>query len=221
MTNAAIIFDCDGVLVDSEIIYNTVERELLSEIGLHYSTREYQQRFLGLVESDFLDQLSRDYQQLHQGAFPPDFIHRVKQECIKRFQTELVAIEGSRVLLEQVQLPVGIASSSSLDILDKKLRMTNLYDYFTPHIYSGEQVKNGKPSADIFLFSAQKMGLQPAQCLVIEDSVNGVLAGIAAGMDVWGFTGGSHSTDHLRTQLLDAGASRVFASYSALQSTLL
>ena len=220
MNPQAIIFDCDGVLIDSEIIYNSVERDYLSTIGLNYNDSVYQQRFLGLAGSDYLRELKSDYQKLNQGEFPADFINSVRQECLKRFQSQLNAIEGVHALLDYVDCPIAVASSSSLDMLYKKLKITNLQHYFDPHIYSGEDVPLGKPSADIFLYSAEKLFRKPEQCLVIEDSVNGVYAGVAAGMEVWGFTGGSHCTGLLESQLKQAGAIRVFSNYTDLQALI-
>ena len=216
MTIQAIIFDCDGVLVDSEIIYNSVEREYLSSIGLNYETSQYQDRFLGLTQEDYLFQLNLDYQNLNKGVFPVDFAETVKKECLERFNKNLISYEGLKPLLESYSGEVAVASSNSVELIHQKLHITGLFDYFDPHIYSGEEMKRGKPSPDLFLHSALKIRKNPDQCIVIEDSVNGVLAGIAAGMEVWGFIGGSHVNEDLISQLKRAGASKTFSEYSDL-----
>ena len=208
MTSQAIIFDCDGVLVDSEIIYNSVEREYLARIGLNYGMTQYQERFLGLTQEDYLYQLAFDYQTLNKGVFPPDFAESVKKECLEKFKTHLVSFDGIKPLLKSYDGEVAVASSSSIELIHQKLHLTELFEYFDPHIYSGEDMEHGKPSPDLFLHSATKIRKKPNQCIVIEDSVNGVLAGVAAGMEVWGFTGGSHMNDDLIDHLKQAGASK-------------
>jgi len=219
-TDRCIIFDCDGVLIDSEVIYNSVERKHLSRIGLTYEHADYQYRFTGLTEADFLAELKRDYQCLGKGAFPSDFARQVKTECRKRFKTELVAIDGIYTVLEQFDRPAAVASSSPVDDLHEKLRITKLFEYFAPHIYSGDQVESGKPSPDLFLFAANRLGQEPENCIVVEDSINGVRAGLAAGMTVWGFTGGSHTDAELPDRLRQAGAHAVFSSCTELRSII-
>ncbi len=216
MKTKAIIFDCDGVLVDSEIIYSSVERQYLADIGLHYETTEYQQRFLGLTYEDYLLQLQTDYQELNKGEFPQDFILAVKQECLKKFKTELVSFSGIKQMLKSFCGEIAVASSSSIELLYEKLKLTELFEYFDPHIYSGEEVEHGKPAPDLFLYTASKLDKSPYECLVIEDSVNGVKAAVAASMEVWGFVGGSHATENLHEQLIQAGANRIFSNYTDL-----
>ncbi len=212
----AIIFDCDGVLVDSEIIYSSVEREYLANIGLHYETTEYQERFLGLNYEDFLSQLKTDYRTISKGGFPEDFAKSVKQECLEKFTTELISFNGVKQFLKSYQGDIAVASSSSIELLHKKLQITELLEYFDPYIYSGEQVARGKPAPDLFLYTASKLNKKPQECTVIEDSVNGVKATVAAGMEVWGFVGGSHTTNNLHEQLKKTGANKIFSKYTDL-----
>lgn len=220
MTFSAILFDCDGVLVDSETIYVEVEREHLSRIGLTYPLKEYQNRFNGLTSTDFFRALERDYRALGRGPFPDDFATNLDAETKRRMDLELEAIAGAARMLEVLDGPKAVASSSRLNRLHAKLRQTGLFRYFDPHIYSGEQVENGKPAPDLFLHAATALAVEPAGCLVIEDSVNGVLAGCAAGMTVWGFVGGGHANEDLERRLLDAGAAEVLASHQDLASRI-
>jgi len=220
MAFEAILFDCDGVLVDSEKIYVDVEREHLARIGLNYALDDYMDRFQGLGSTDFWAALDRDYQALGKGPLPDSFGPDLDAATLERIDRELSEISGIKQLLDTHRGPRAVASSSRLERLVHKLRHTGLFGYFDPHIYSGEQVANGKPAPDLFLFAAGKLEVQPAATLVIEDSANGVKAGLAAGMTVWGFVGGGHSHDGHAEQLHAAGAHRVVDSHGNLAELL-
>jgi HAD superfamily hydrolase (TIGR01509 family) len=216
MTVSCIIFDCDGVLINSEVIHISVERKHLAHIGLEYSDAEYQSRFVGLTNPDFYRELERDYASLSKGRLPSDIEASIRSESWARFETELVAIEGIHDLFDHLKGPTAVASSSSLRSLHQKLKMTDLFERFDPHIYSGEQVNKGKPAPDLFLLAADNLGMSPKDCIVVEDSINGVRAGLAAGMEVWGFTGGGHGDDGLHARLQHAGAHKVLSTFSEL-----
>jgi len=220
MAFEAILFDCDGVLVDSEKIYVEVEREHLARIGLHYELNDYMDRFQGLGGTDFWASIERDYKALGKGALPQTFGPDLDAATLARIGTELSEIAGIKELLEAHEGPRAVASSSRLQRLVHKLQHTGLYDYFAPHIYSGEQVENGKPAPDLFLYAAGRLGVEPATTLVIEDSSNGVKAGLAAGMTVWGFVGGGHSHNRHAAQLTAAGAHRIVGSHDDLAGLL-
>jgi HAD superfamily hydrolase (TIGR01509 family) len=214
MTGSSIIFDCDGVLVNSEVIHIAVERKHLAQIGLEYSDAEYQTRFVGLTVPDFYRELDRDYGAKNKGHLPTGLEASIHEESWRRFATELVAVDGIQDLLDQFSGPVAVASSSSLKSLHQKLEMTSLLAHFDPHIYSGEQVDKGKPAPDLFLMAAARLGQSPGDCIVLEDSVNGVRSGIAAGMEVWGFTGGGHGDEGLPDRLQQAGAHQIFSTFA-------
>ena len=218
---SAVIFDCDGVMVDSERIYVEVEMRRLGEIGLHYSLHDYQQSYNGLRPQDFIAKIAAAYEQLGKGPLPETFGPDLANEAYARLETDLEAIDGIHALLDCLaERPKAVASSSSAPRLFRKLELTNLSSYFGEHVYSGDFVENGKPAPDLFLYSAERLAVEPVGCLVIEDSVNGVLAGIAAGMEVWGFTGGGHADEALGHRLQAAGASRVFDSHHAMAAAL-
>lgn len=216
MTDTAIIFDCDGVLVDSERIAIAEEREHLARIGLTYDRQEYLSRFVGLTNEDFHDALQGDHQALHGRPLPPDFFGNLKAACWGRYERELTSFEGLTALLARIAAPIAVASSSSRELLHRKLEITELHGHFAPHIYSGDEVEKGKPAPDLFLLAAECIGREPSTCLVIEDSVNGVRAGVAAGMEVWGFTGGGHADEGLAGRLTAAGARQVFSTYAQM-----
>jgi HAD superfamily hydrolase (TIGR01509 family) len=216
--SSPVIFDCDGVLVDSEAIYLAVDRECLEDIGLIYEDVEYRNRFIGLPDVAFYKELERDYRDRGLGQFPAGYSEIMKAKASERLERELLPMVGVGPFLTDLTGKIAVASSSEIAALDFKLLKTNLKRFFGPHIYSGEQVARGKPDPDLFLFSAQKMAAEPAACLVIEDSVNGVRAARSAGMEVWGFAGGSHADDGLPRRLEEAGAARVFSSYEEMTS---
>ncbi len=214
MTKSAIIFDCDGVLVDSERIAIAVEREHLARVGLMYDTTDYLSRFVGLTSQDYHLALERDHRALHNRSLPGPFFEDLKRECLARYESELSSFDGLERFLESYDGAVAVASSSSGPILRKKLEITGLHARFDPHIYSGDDVAQGKPAPDLFLLSASRLKVDPSQCLAIEDSVNGVRSAAAAGMDVWGFTGGGHADAQLGDRLRAAGAQEVFSGFS-------
>jgi HAD superfamily hydrolase (TIGR01509 family) len=125
----------------------------------------------------------------------------------------LAEIPGAAAAIARVRRPRAVASSSGTESLHRKLRMVGHWELFAPHIYSADDVPVPKPAPDLFLYAAGKLGIEAAQCLVIEDSVNGVMAGRAAGMRVWGFVGGRHHSHDSGIRLLDAGAERLVADW--------
>lgn len=215
----AIIFDCDGVLVDSEVIAIAVERAHLSGWGLVYDNETYISRFVGLHNRDYHAALRVDARA--QGiALPSDFPAVIQAAIWTKFETDLMAIEGALDLAMAFEGPMAVASSSETEKLQRKLAMTGLAAAFGTHVYSSDLVANGKPAPDLFLLAADRIGAAPADCLVIEDSVNGVRAGRAAGMIVAGFTGGAHADDRLAARLRDAGADLVAGSFSEIAGHL-
>ena len=132
-----------------------------------------------------------------------------------RYEQKLAAIAGIEQAAERLRLPKAVASSSETHHLDYKLRKTGLWDNFAPHIYSADHVTHAKPAPDLFLYAASALGIAPSDCLVIEDSVNGVKAALAAKMRVWGFAGGGHMDDGGRARLMAAGAERIVGDWNA------
>ena len=227
---AAVIFDCDGVLVDSEILAIEVEIVLLAECGLFYAPDEYRHRFLGLNDAAFREALERDCLTRTGKPLPEDFLHRAHVQRWDACQTQLVEVAGCGVAVAALGLPKAVASSSGADFLREKLRLTGLLEAFDPHVYSADLVARAKPHPDVFLHAAAALGVAPERCLAIEDSVNGVLSARAAGMAVWGFAGGGHMDLAASARLIEAGAERVvegwdeagarFAAFSETRSAL-
>ena len=211
---AAVIFDCDGVLVDSEVLAIEVEIVLLAECGLVYAPDEYRHRFLGLNDAAFREALDLDARALTGRPLPADFIDRAHRQRWVACQTRLTEVGGCAAAVSGLGLPKAVASSSGADFLREKLRLTGLLAAFDPHVYSADLVARAKPHPDIFLHAAERLGVDPARCLAIEDSVNGVRSARAAGMTVWGFSGGGHMDGAAAARLAEAGAAEVVGSWA-------
>jgi HAD superfamily hydrolase (TIGR01509 family) len=210
----AVIFDCDGVLIDSEIIAVEVETALLADEGLHYGRAEFVARFMGMSDKAFYAALGEDSLARLGRALPADFRARVDAGKRALNEQKLEAVAGIEAAVARLTLPKAVASSSEAHHLEYKLRRTGLWSLFAPHIYSADHVAHAKPAPDLFLHAAEALAIAPADCLVIEDSVNGVLAAGAAGMRVWGFAGGAHMDDGARARLTAAGAERIIDDWS-------
>lgn len=203
----AIIFDCDGVLVDSEILALEVEQAACAELGLHYDLSDYKTRFMGMTTQAFIDGISADYRALKGEDVPAGFLERCYAEYRARLR-HLKEVHGASDVIGRLHHLKAVASSSKADALEEKLRRTALWDHFAPHVYSTDLVLSGKPAPDIFLHAAKMIGVPPSDCLVLEDSVNGVRAARAAGMRVWGFLGGGHMDKDSSARLCAEGVER-------------
>jgi HAD superfamily hydrolase (TIGR01509 family) len=202
-----IIFDCDGVLVDSELLSCRCLCEALAGCGIEVRLDETLDLFLGRS----VDAVLEHYQGLGRSIprqFPAELMARVQ----KTFRAALCPIEGIESVLEGLQVPHCVASSSTLDRVALSLSLTGLARHFGDRLYTAQMVPRGKPAPDLFLYAAERMRADPGRTLVVEDSVSGVQAAKAAGMTVWGFVGGSHYRSREGAgSLHDAGADRVFA----------
>ena len=181
-----VIFDCDGVLVDSEPIAIRIDAEMFAEVGMTVSEQEIIDRFVGRSPEALVQAVEEQL-----GHPPPDgWEERGEVRLRRAFEAELEPVDGIREALEQISLPACVASSSPPERLRFKLELTGLYERFAPHIFSATEVANGKPAPDLFLHAAARMGVAPGDCVVVEDSRYGVQAARAAGMDALGYAGG-------------------------------
>ena len=212
----AVIFDCDGVLVDSEVTGLRVVLGCLADIGLTYDRHDYIERFLGSTWSDFYSRLDVDHRARLGGPLPVGFPAVVSARFAADAAADSVAIAGVHDLVAALGLPMAIASGSTPADLDKKLRRVGLFEIFAPHIYSAQIVAKGKPSPDIYLHAAAQLGVDPTACVAVEDSVNGVRSAVAAGMKTIGFVGGGHGSPRLAAKLTEAGAAEVADHMPAL-----
>lgn len=207
----AVIFDCDGVLIDSETISQEVELEAMKRLGLLFDSHAYKARFQGLAVRDWSAALDVDHRAQRGLPLPDGFIQGLSAEITRRVLGDIRPIIGAVDAARAFGGLKAIASSSPRVELHGKVRGLGLWDVFNGHVYSGDDVAHGKPAPDLFLLAAEKLSAKPARCVVIEDSVNGVKAGVAAGMTVWGFVGGPHCMSDQGERLMGAGAVRVIS----------
>lgn len=211
-----LIFDCDGVLIDSEIVAARLEAEAITALGLPMSAQDICTRFAGTTTREVWATLERELgRPLPVGFFEAHLAH-VRDV----FSRDLEAIPGVRAMLEQLDVPFCVASSTQLPSLITNLGTAGLAGFFDGHVFSASQVKRPKPAPDVFLFAASQMGADPAECLVVEDSVAGVTAARRAGMPVVGFTGGSHVGPGHGERLIALGAGAIVERMSDLPALL-
>jgi HAD superfamily hydrolase (TIGR01509 family) len=211
-----VIFDCDGVLVDSELIFARVLAECL--IALDFPTTIDEAITLGFGKNRVT--LSAAVAARFGQALPDTFFEAFAAHSASAFEHELSPMIGIEDLLAALPMPRCVASNGRLDRVRQRLAITGLLPFFDPHVFSASQVAFGKPAPDLFLFAAQQFGARPGDCTVVEDSVPGVEAAIAAQMPVVGFCGGSHCPDDHSDRLIAAGCSRVFAKMPDLAAFL-
>ena len=223
MAIEAVLFDCDGVLVDSEVVGLEDSAEFLAQHGFTWSPRDLITKFTGKRNDRFRAELLEGYGEIL-GRAPADdeaaalFEGMLEVRRANRHRMQAVAgAFDTMKLVADLGLKQAVASSSQQVYLDSKIERFGLAPLVVPHVYSAEHVDHGKPAPDIFLYSAERLGVAPEKCVVIEDSRFGVEAGIAAGMEVWGFTGGGHCFEGHGEALEKAGASRVHDTHIALQ----
>ncbi|MBP1473578.1 HAD family hydrolase [Frateuria sp. MAH-13] len=206
-----VIFDCDGVLVDSEPIANRVFARMLAEQGLVFDARQMDELFLGRTMAHCLalvaDRLGH--------ALPDDFEARHDRHLFDALAAELAPVPGVVQVLDGLALPFCVASNGGPDKVRLSLERVGLLPRFEGRLFSAAEVARGKPAPDLFLHAARAMGVAPAACVVVEDSPAGVAGGVAAGMTVLGFA--AHTPV---ARLRDAGAHRIFTAMSQLPALL-
>jgi HAD superfamily hydrolase (TIGR01509 family) len=210
-----LIFDCDGVLVDSEILACRVDAEILGALGFAYSPEEIMRKFVGMSLKDMVRQIEVE----HGRALPEDIGERITGAVLRRFEEELQPVAGIRDAILALPHPRCVASSSAPERIAISLRITGLAHLFE-RVFSAVEVKHGKPAPDLFLHAASQMGAHPQDCVVIEDSPFGVQGACAAGMAVVGFTGGGHCGDDHARRLREAGARIVVGAAADLPAAV-
>jgi HAD superfamily hydrolase (TIGR01509 family) len=201
-----VIFDCDGVLVDSEAISCRAHAETLTRHGYPITADQVLIRFLGVSDREARMTVEAELGR----SLSDDFETQMKQAALQRYADDLQSIPYVDEVIAVIALRKCVASSGTPEKIRHGLDCAKLYDLLAPHIFSATQVRRGKPAPDLFLFAAEQMGVAPARCLVIEDSVPGVTGARAAGMTVLGFHGGSHCQMGHADLLREAGAAATF-----------
>jgi HAD superfamily hydrolase (TIGR01509 family) len=191
-----VIFDCDGVLVDSERIAVRVDARVLADLGWPMPEAEIVQRFVGRSDADFVADV-----EAHLGrALAADWDAAYQQWYVDAFERDLVAVDGVVGALDALAVagvPTCVASGGSHVKMRRTLGLTGLFDRSDGRIFSADEVPRGKPAPDLFLHAADRMGADPARCVVLEDSPYGVEAGVSAGMRVLGYGSGLVAPDVL------------------------
>ncbi len=211
---ALILFDCDGVLIDSEVIS---ARMLIAELrgyGVEMDMAFVSRHFLGRSYPAVLAEVRSRWG----VALPDSFEADYRARLLAAFERELAVMPGVVEVIGALRLPYCLATSSSPERLRHSLAVTGLAPLFDGCSFTASEVARGKPAPDLFLHAAARMGATPAECLVIEDSLNGVRAGLSAGMQVWRFTGGSHLTGLDLTPPDDAIPHATYPDFATLRA---
>lgn len=201
-----VIFDCDGVLVDSELLEHGVDAELLAPFGCAASARELLQRFVGIARTDMYRIVFSELGREMPLGLLDERENLVWERCLRDLKT-VPGVEGALEALQQQ--PKCVASSSIPAKLQLKLDSTGLARHFAPHIFSTALVARGKPAPDIYLHAAKAVGHTADRCIVVEDSRHGIAGAKAAGIRAIGFVGGGHAAPSLADELRLAGAAIV------------
>jgi len=201
-----VIFDCDGVLVDSEVISCRAHAETLTRHGYPITAEQVLTRFLGVSDREARQAIETELGR----KLPDDFETQIKQAALRRYADDLQSIPYVSEAVAAISLPKCVASSGTHEKIRHGLTCAGLYDVLAPNIFSATQVMNGKPAPDLFLFAAEQMRASPERCIVIEDSIPGITGALAAGMTVLGFNGGSHCRPGYAETLRAAGAIMTF-----------
>lgn len=211
-----VIFDCNGVLVDSERLAAAVASQELARAGFALPPEVIGHYFTGRRPADMFLEIERAARR----RLPANFAQTLTSATLARFRQELRTTAHAAYALSWLRGPKCVASSSSLDRIRLSLETTDLIRYFDPYLFSATDVPKGKPAPDLFLHAAAKMNVAAADCIVVEDSPVGVAAATAAGMTAIGFVGGSHAGDQLGAQLTQQGARIIISDMRALKGAI-
>jgi HAD superfamily hydrolase (TIGR01509 family) len=211
-----LIFDCDGVLVDSELIALEILADMLAELGWRMTPAECRARFMGKATRDVLNEIEAGLGR----PVPADFGEEMKTKLFARLRRELQPVRDIRDVVAGLAYPVCVASSSQPERIALSLEVTGLAPLFEGRVFSAAEVEHGKPAPDLFLHVAARMEVAPREAIVIEDSPVGVIAARRAGMGVIGFAGGSHADPTLTSLLGGAGAQEVLTQMKDLPEAI-
>ena len=196
-----VIFDCDGVLVDSELITNRVFAGMLNELGIPVTLEDMFERFVGRSMPQCLDLITK----MLGRPVPPHFVEEYQTRSAAALRSELKAVPDIETVLAGIRVPYCVASSGTHEKMQTTLGLTGLLPQFRGKMYSVTEVAQSKPFPDVFLYAARRQGVAPADCAVIEDTPTGVRAGVAAGMTVFGYCAMTP-----KQRLIAAGAHHTF-----------
>ncbi len=205
-----VIFDCDGVLIDSEVISARMLIAELATRGVDVDLPYVARNFLGRSYPVVMAQIRRDFRL----DLPADFEETYRTRLLEAFTRSLNVMPGVAEVLDQLSMPWCVATSSTPRRTHVALTLTGLADRVGTRLFTASEVAQGKPAPDLFLHAAARMNTDPAECLVIEDSLTGLRAAMAAGMEVWRFVGGSHMREGFEPEPPDLRPVRSFDSFA-------
>jgi HAD superfamily hydrolase (TIGR01509 family) len=211
-----LIYDCDGVLVDSEVLASEALAELMTTLGHPMSAAECARVFGGRSVNDVLARANG----ILGRPIPDNVGKQAAQQLMARFRRELKPVAGAAAAIASLPYPRCVSSSSAPERLTLSLEVTGLAPLFGPHVFSAAQVEHGKPAPDLFLLAARRLGEVPSEAIVIEDSTLGIEAARAAGMASIGFTGASHVAEDLTARLAEAGADLIITAMPDLPAAV-
>lgn len=212
---SCVIFDCDGVLVDSEVLAARAYQQVYAESGMAIDT-QVMQDCVGLKQADIIAKIAK-MTGLQLASEKHAEIWPVTKGL---FEASLKPTTGIINYLTKSMISRCVASSSSVERINLSLGLTGLLNFFKPWIFSSSMVQNGKPAPDLFLLAAQQLGYAPNKCIVIEDSFLGVQGAVAAGMQAIGFVGGAHTNSHSGQRLLTHGATVICSNWQEVAAAL-
>jgi HAD superfamily hydrolase (TIGR01509 family) len=211
-----VIFDCDGVLVDSEVIASRLLAEALTREGYPVTAAECRRRFTGVSIRSVVEAVGGESGR----PLPSGFEERLRARDLEVFTRQLKPVPGVAEAVSRLPHAKCVASSGAPEKIRHSLAVTGLLPLFAPHLFSAHMVGRGKPAPDLFLLAAERMAAPPGRCLVIEDSAAGIEAALAAGMGVVGFAGGGHCAPGYAEILRRAGAGVVLSRMADLPALL-
>ncbi|WNJ21013.1 HAD family hydrolase [Pontibacter sp. G13] len=212
-----IIFDCDGVIVDSEILAAQNFLEALAQFDYTPNLDEYTKIYAGKKDTDIV-RILKDELGL---KLPEGFLEETHQKLKARFAEELKVIPGMGELIRGLEMPKAVVSNSDLKHVEMCLELAGLSEVFGDRIFSADQVANPKPAPDVYEFAIEQLGWNKEECLVVEDSLTGVEAAVGAGLEVVGFLGAGHIMGNHGEQVLALGAQALAENANSLQSYIL
>jgi HAD superfamily hydrolase (TIGR01509 family) len=213
----AIIYDFDGVLADSEVLSNSVIADIVTELGVPTSLDGAYHTYMGKRLNEVIETIER----VIGRKLPPDFADDYQRRTFEVFRARLKPIDGAREFVSSWRDVLNcIASSSSPERLALSLDVLDMTALFEGRVFSASNVARGKPHPDIFLHAAEQLGVSPAECIVVEDSIGGVTAARAAGSTAIGLTAASHIKPGFDAKLREAGADQVASSFAELDHVI-
>ena len=211
-----LIFDCDGVIIDSEILFAEIAVKRFAELGFVMEPVAYCSRFAGMMDTEIMGIIGKETGKEITKAF----YDSLRQEVESAFQTRLKAIKGMPELIHGLPVEASVVSNSHLAHVKHCLRLTGVEDRFAQRVFSSEMVARPKPHPDVYQFALDTVGLHPDDCWVVEDSVTGVTAARKAGLKVIGFLGGGHVSDRHGESLKEAGVKHLASGATELMKII-